>query len=401
MTFFGWWAWLVGYLDVEVQGPWPERFLNLCLSRGVAVWDATPTASGIRVCIEYPAVRALRPLARQARCRLHIRARHGLPFAGRPLRGRVAFAMGAALFMAAMVFATHVVWAVRVSGGDPALDAQVRAMAAALGVYPGAVVDRIDPTAIRQELLARVPGLAAAAVNVTGIVATVVVVPRLLPPPSALGSGPGPVVADRAGLVLGTTVWRGTAVVQPGQLVTPGQVLISGEIGGDLGATGLSGLPVTPLAVRARGAVLALVWHVAEIRQPLLVTDTTLTGRVAVRLGVRVNGRQVLELGPGGNPFGAESVASSTVLAAGRTALGSVELQRSVYRQVRAVTERLTVQQAQARAVAEATALLARQLPVGAEVRKVGFWLVAADQQAVTVVVWLESAENIARDGGT
>mgnify|MGYP000565062807 CR=1 FL=1 len=72
--------WWKGYVLVRLRGGEPERFLNLCRSRGIELWDLQITEEGCQGLMTVPGILASRELQKKSGIRLRVLKRFGLPF---------------------------------------------------------------------------------------------------------------------------------------------------------------------------------------------------------------------------------------------------------------------------------------------------------------------------------
>ena len=80
MFIIRWWRFFRGFVVISLEGRGVERLLNLAVARGIGFWDLQKQKHEARLSVSLASFRALRPLVRKARCRLHIRRKVGLPF---------------------------------------------------------------------------------------------------------------------------------------------------------------------------------------------------------------------------------------------------------------------------------------------------------------------------------
>ena len=85
---------LQGYLKIRVWGYSPERFMNLCGSRGIMLWDITRREADYLMYISLSGFFRLRPIVRKTGTRVAVLERCGLPFLIRRMRKRKVFVMG-------------------------------------------------------------------------------------------------------------------------------------------------------------------------------------------------------------------------------------------------------------------------------------------------------------------
>lgn len=72
---------LNGFIKICIQGGQTERFLNLCMSRGIILWDLSGAPDGSYSCfLSTEHFFLLAPARRKTKVQIHILEKHGLPF---------------------------------------------------------------------------------------------------------------------------------------------------------------------------------------------------------------------------------------------------------------------------------------------------------------------------------
>jgi len=303
-----WWAHLLGAVRVRVRGDMPERLLNLCLDAGIPLWDVVHQGDYVFAWLPVRDLLRLRGLARRARCRVRVTGRQGLPFLWRRVRRRrLGIAAAVAVLVALQVFGSFV-WFFEVRGEEQLSEAEILEAAAAAGLRPGAWRPGLDRDAVAREMILRVPALAWVGLEFVGTRVIITVAERTLPPEET-PTGPGDLVAERAGIIEDILVFRGEAAVAPGDTVVPGQLLIRGEITAPgpvdaFPAPGEDPPPAQRRPVAARGRVLARTWYEGYLEVPLVERLPVRTGHRVEQRRLFVAGREIVVSGPRRIPFG-------------------------------------------------------------------------------------------------
>lgn len=86
-----------GYVYVRLSGYAPERFLNLCGSHDILIWNLKSTKDGYEFCISVAGFKQLRPILKKTRTHIRIQKRYGMPFELYHYRKRKMFAHGHAV----------------------------------------------------------------------------------------------------------------------------------------------------------------------------------------------------------------------------------------------------------------------------------------------------------------
>ena len=260
-------------LRLRVEGAYPERLLQRCLTRGARF--ARVRRSGPRTLIlDTDAHSAEIVLALCKRYGLnHRMLRHGgLSALLRGLRSRWTLALGLILCAAlCWSFLSHI-WRidVRFTGSVPGSEAALRRCIAEQGVRPGMAASAVDAERLQKRLLAEAGDYSFIGVRVQGIRLLVEASPEVPAPEVYEISRARDLVAARDGVVESVTVHSGEASVQAGETVRMGQTLIRGE-------EDRSKEETNPVA--ALGEVIARCWYEGSAQAPLEKRIVTPTGR--------------------------------------------------------------------------------------------------------------------------
>ncbi len=266
--------WLFGVLRVRATGGFAARFLNLCDSMRLHVWDLQMDAGGVSASVAPRDYRKLRAAAKKAGMRLRCEEKRGLPFFLRRNRARWGLLFGAAACVCLAVFTSGFLWTVETTGAEQTPAADILAAAARIGLAPGKRKPKQNGEDLAIVLQREMDGaLSWAAVNMVG--SRVVIEARDAEKqetlPDAPFGEPCDLVADFDGLLLSLEVHSGIRANKVGNGVKKGDLLIRGT------RTDREG---KPYYYEARGVVTALHEDVRTMRFPM---QTTLEHVYAVR----------------------------------------------------------------------------------------------------------------------
>lgn len=105
-----------GYLRILLKGYSPERFLNICSSKDIFIWDLERTTEGFLFCISIKDYRRLRPVVRKTKTRLLIRNRYGFPFFLYKYRKRKMYFCGLFSFFILIYLLSLFIWDIHIEG---------------------------------------------------------------------------------------------------------------------------------------------------------------------------------------------------------------------------------------------------------------------------------------------
>ncbi len=221
---------ITGYLVIDIRGRYQERFFNVCLRRGLHLWQVERLPSGVtRACIGIGTFFKLGEIACRTKCYPHIVAKCGLPFALKRRRGRVAFVAGLLGCLCVVYCLSTLLWVVNITGTlvDPET---VRQQLQEAGLRVGSRLSSIDPYEIEEAFLLHHKEYAFVSVNLNGTVANVEVTDAYPKPEILKLDEPCDIVASRDGVVKRVSVLNGEQTVNVYDVVRKGQLLVSGTV---------------------------------------------------------------------------------------------------------------------------------------------------------------------------
>ena len=250
-----------GEVRLRVRSGFPERVLNLCASRQLALWDVCWISPTEFTCtLSWSDYHGLRRGAEKLDCTLQVEGKRGMPFFLRWLRSRRGLSVGLAACFLGILLGSFFIWDFEIEGNTTVSDREILRALEKNGVKMGTFGLSVDGDDLRNHVLLDLPQLSWIAVNVTGCRAHVQVRERIEAPVIVDRREPSNLVARRDGLVLEIRTLAGERMVLPGTTVVEGQLLISGVEDTDtFGARMLAGL----------GSVTARTWYTLSTEIPL------------------------------------------------------------------------------------------------------------------------------------
>ncbi len=218
-----------GWVRVEAEGGYPERLLNDLVRAGVPLWRVHRREEGVQFSCPAADYRYIRPFARRACVRMHMRHKHGLPFWRHRYRHRKGLLVGMGLYALILALLAPRIWVIEVVGNQKTPTDAVMAVIAERGVRLGATMSDVDIKGLQIQGPDQLDTVAFMTVNPSGCVARVEVVERDPTPQVIDLTQPSELVAVRDGKVLEIESRSGQTLVKVGEAVTAGTVLITGR----------------------------------------------------------------------------------------------------------------------------------------------------------------------------
>lgn len=221
------------HVRVKVTGKFPEKFINICIRRGVDIWDVELCDNGtyfISMRIK-DFKHNIRSAALKTKCRVHVLKRSGLGVALYRYRRRWPLLCGSLLVAAAVWFSFTLLWSVDVCGDRGSDIVAANKILENMGIIPGVSMRSIDIKEISETLKSGIDGVEWVGVKIDGSKLTV-----------TLDSGtyfegtevdvhePCDIVAKKDCYITKIVAKKGTIVVPENMVVLKGETIISGAV---------------------------------------------------------------------------------------------------------------------------------------------------------------------------
>lgn len=294
---------LRGSVRLEVEGAFPERFLNLCAQRGILFWNVEwMETTRLRLTVTRRGSRQVAALGERTLCIVTPAGRKGMPYFLARFKKRYAFWVGMGLSMAAVCVLSSFVLTIEVKGNTTVPTAQILTELRRQGLGIGTFGPGLDERTVGNKVLLQLPQLSWLSINLYGTRAEVLVREAVEAPELVDAQEYGSVVARASGIVTRVEALTGEAVVKVGDTVLEGETLISGTV--HLEGPAYSDKPeIGQIQVRASGRVYARTWRTMAAQLLLEAQVKRYTGEETNLWSVTALGRRTDFFGKGGISF--------------------------------------------------------------------------------------------------
>lgn len=294
---------LRGSVRLEVEGAFPERFLNLCAQRGILFWNVEwMETTRLRLTVTRRGSRQAAALGERTLCTVTPAGRSGMPYFLARFKKRYAFWVGMGLSMTAVCVLSSFVLTIKVKGNTKVPTAQILTELRRQGLSIGTFGPGLDERTVGNKVLLQLPQLSWLSINLYGTRAEVLVREAVEAPELVDAQEYGDVVARASGIVTRVEALTGEAVVKVGDTVLEGETLISGTV--HLEGPAYSDTPeIGQIQVRASGRVYARTWRTMAAQLPLEAQVKRYTGEESSLWSVTALGRRTDFFGKGGISF--------------------------------------------------------------------------------------------------
>ena len=218
-----------GYVHVRLTGYAPERFLNLCGSRHILLWDLRPLGNGYEFYISIRSFRRLKPLLKKTGTKVHITEKRGLrPLAFR-YRKHKFFVVGIGAACCLLIAFSGFIWDVEINGNSRFSDQTLIGYLEEQGAGYGSLKKGLDCEDLEERIRRDYPDIIWVSVKIQGtrLLVDVQETAREKKQEDTGGSGKD-LIADHDGVVESIVTRSGTPCVKKGDRVKKGDVLVSG-----------------------------------------------------------------------------------------------------------------------------------------------------------------------------
>lgn len=282
---------LKGYLTVRISDGCPERFLSLCGSKNIFLWEICRKESGFEFCIFRKDFYRLRSIARKTRVKVVILRRQGLPFFFSYLCRRWIFFAGLSLVVCFLWLSTCFLWKINIYGNCQITSDQLLEVLKREKIIIGCNWKDVSISDLEKEIRKEYPVVNWVSARREGSVLEICLKENSVIPLNPGKNSPGEdMICVYPSLVSSVIVRSGVSKVKAGDLVKPGTVLVEGKVPVyNEDGTVREELPVTADAdIRLEYSVLY------ECALEEYYVKKQYTGRTKKRLSVYRNGQRFL-----------------------------------------------------------------------------------------------------------
>ena len=110
---------ILGYVTIEIEGYFTERFINICNNQKIFLWNMKRKCSTIvQINIGISDFKKIKRIAKKTKCRVKIQGKKGIPFILYKYKKRKIFALLFLLVIIAMFTLSNFIWNIEVVGNN-------------------------------------------------------------------------------------------------------------------------------------------------------------------------------------------------------------------------------------------------------------------------------------------
>lgn len=221
-----------GYLEVQIEGFFTERFINLCRINNIQITKIRNIVPGVvRFEILIKDFKKLRKIARKTKCKVKIKKKSGIYFRITKYKKRKIILILALLLIVLMIASSCFIWKIEVCGNTYLQKEKIIKDLKDSGVYIGKFRLNIDKKKVINNMRIVEQDITWAGLDFDGTKAILTIVEKTrLDEDEIQNTKFGNIVATKSGILTRIIPSNGTAIYKEGSYIQKDSVLIEGAI---------------------------------------------------------------------------------------------------------------------------------------------------------------------------
>lgn len=272
---------LLGYVNIKIEGYFVEKFINKCVNNKIFLWNTKRKKSTIVYTnVGIKDFKRLTKISKETNCKVKILNKKGLPFLLHKYKKRKIFLIIIAVILIILFILSKFIWNIKIEGLDKINQSEISTLLTEKGLKIGKLKSKINKQKIINEIRLERGDIAWIGIAVEGTNATVKIVESDAKPEVINEEDYCNITADKNAQIVKISAQNGIPVVKEGDIVTKGDILIAGWIEGKYTGTRY---------VHAEGEVQAKVWYTEKEKISLNQTVERDTGNSEKKYKIKFN----------------------------------------------------------------------------------------------------------------
>ena len=278
-------GYILGYVNIEVEGYFIEKFINICNSQNIFLWNFQRiTTTIVRFNIGIEEFKKIRKICGKTKCRVKILGKKGLPFIFHKYRKRKILLMFVLLILLTIYLLSTCIWNIEIIGNEKISNDEINEILEENNFKIGTNKSKINAKDVINQLRFKRNDISWAGIEISGTNAVVKIVEANLKPEIIKEEEYCNIVAIKPGIISKVSAQNGTALVENGDIVKKGDELVAGWIEGKY--TGKH-------YVHANAEIKAKTWYSKKVKQPFKNVKKIETGNLESKYSVMINNFQI------------------------------------------------------------------------------------------------------------
>ncbi len=274
-----------GYLQIEIEGFYIERFFNACTKQGIELWGTKrKNNTSIITNIKIDDFRGIRNIARKTQCSMKIKRKKGIPFIIRKYKNRKVFIFLFFILILSIFTLSNFVWNIEIEGNNIISSEEILEELNKNGIKQGELKYKINIQKVIEKMRLNDERISWIGIKIDGTNAKVNIVEAVAKPDILDENEYCDIVASKDGIITKINVTNGTELVKEGDVVERGRKLIGGWMEGKY--TGVR-------YMHASGNIEAKVWYIREKTESFIQQEKVKTNEVENKYALTLNKKTI------------------------------------------------------------------------------------------------------------
>lgn len=272
---------ILGYLNIEIEGYYIEKFINLCNNKKIALWNLKREKTTIlNANIGITDFKEIRKILKKTKCRVKIKNKKGLPFIFNKYKKRKKFLLLLAICIATIIALSNFIWNIEITGTNKINKDEIMQILEETNFKVGTLKSKADTKEAINKIRLERDDVAWVGIDIKGTNAVVEIVEADEKPEIINEEEYCNLVASKDGIISKVNAANGTPLVKEGDVVKKGDILVAGWLEGKYTGTRY---------VHATGSVEARVWYSQKEKVPLKQIEKEYTGETETKYSLNIN----------------------------------------------------------------------------------------------------------------
>ncbi len=274
-------SYIMGYLEITIEGYYIERFINMCRNKKIAIWHLKRRKDvqlDFRVGIHD--FKEICEISKKTKCKLKIKGKKGFPFLLHRYQKRKIFFVLLLIMIFLTLLSSNFVWNVDIREENGQELENIAKEIEEAGLKIGEWKAKVNTKEVINKIRLQRKDIAWMGIELKGTNAIVKLVKADEKPEIINDEEYCSIISDKVGIITKMNAQTGTANVKVGDTVNVGETLINGWMEGKY--TGIR-------YVHAKGEIQAKVWHTKYKNIPYHTTERQETGNIQNQYTIKFN----------------------------------------------------------------------------------------------------------------
>ena len=224
---------IFGYVSITVEGYYIERFINICISKAILIWNVKREKSTYMIAsVGIKDFKKLREVSKKTKCKMRINQKKGIPFLMNRYRKRKLFFILLFLILGLIYGTSKFVWNIEIDGIETIQKDELIEKLSECGLTIGTLKSKVDSKDIINKVRLDRDDIAWMNIDLRGTNVIVKIVERTKKPEIIDQNEYCNLVSNKKAQIIKITANSGTILVKPGDIVNENTILIGGWMEG-------------------------------------------------------------------------------------------------------------------------------------------------------------------------